>query len=583
MEKNTWLKERYSKLLSTFGDKTFTFNQAKELLSENFGDNENMVFRVLSDLQKLKWLKAESDPNDKRKKIYNLILKFSEKGKKRKLGRAEMEALMKKAANTIRNRVSYDFILTLLFLKRISDKWKFEFKNAKEELIKEGLDESIAEKEAKRSEYHDFDFEENVLWDNIKKDISKLPENLSKALKVLADKNPELSPLVLNSDFIQFTRNDENLEILRQLVELFSSVDLSNVSPDILGDAYEWLLRYFAPQKAKEGEIYTPREVIRLLVELTDPKLNESVYDPAVGSAGMLIGAFNYCEEKYGKGETLRNLFLYGQEVNPKTYALGLMNAKIHDIKEIVLEQGDTLRHPKFIEEGDVKKFNVVIANPPWNQDGYGEETMREVEYKHRFSFGFVPKQSADWLWIQHMIYSADDSNGRVGLVIDNGALFRGRKEKVIRRKVLEKDLIDTVILLPEKLFYNTSAPGVIIIFNKNKEEKRRGKVLIINASQEFEKHESVRRLNQLKQKNINKIVQVYREYKEVEGFSRIVSLDEIKENEYNLNVTLYVYPEEEEEEIDVRKEWSDIKEINKEIELQEKKIEEYLRWIYEW
>jgi len=308
------------------------------------------------------------------------------------------------------------------------------------------------------------------------------------------------------------------------------------------------------------------------MVEILNPKPNEAVYDPACGSAGMLIVSYNHVKEKFG--EDAEKLFLYGQEANLTTYALSKMNLYIHDIMNHHIAHGDTLLFPKFKEE----KFDICITNPPWNQDGYDETMLKKGElWKQRFKYGFCPRQSADWAWIQHMLYFAKE-DGRIGIVIDNGCLFRGSKEKAIRRRIIEEDLIDCVILLPEKLFYNTGALGAIIIFNKNKDEKRKGKILFINASQEYEQHPEVRKLNRLGEKHIKKIAQAYHNFDEIESFSGAVSIDEIKENDYNLNVTLYVFPEEEIEEIDVTREWEEIRKIEDEIKEVEKKIEEYLK-----
>ncbi|GBE54614.1 putative type I restriction enzymeP M protein [archaeon BMS3Bbin15] len=577
-----WVEHRYSILWDAFNNSSFKLEDAARVLGEKNKDDRSQIPVYLSELKKAGWLMADLDPEDGRRSIYLLkskkdIVEEVFDIKEEKLSRSDIEGLLKKAADLIRTQIDYSFILILLFLKRISDRWEEEYEKAYKEALEDGLSEKEAREEAKNPTFHDFDFPEEYLWDNIRKDVNKLPEKLSGAFKALAQKNPQLKDVLENVDFIQFTTSRENAEILRQLVELFSEKKLRHVSPDILGDAYEWILKYFAPQKAKEGEVYTPREVIRLLVEILEPKPGDSVYDPASASNGMLIISYKHIEDKYDSSGA-NKLFLYGQEFNPKTLALGRMNLYIHDIKNAHLAYGNTLLYPKF-KEGDVlKKFNVVIANPPWNQDGYSEETIKKGEFwKKRFSYGFVPKQSADWAWIQHMVASAKDDTGRVGVVIDNGCLFRGGKEKTIRTKILEKKLIECVILLPEKLFYNTGAPGAIIILNKNKPEERKGKVLFINASQEFEQHPEVRKLNRLGDKHIQKIVRAYSEFDGGDGFARAVPLEEIRENDYNLNVTLYVFPEEELEEIDVAREWKELKGIDRDIIDVEERIEGYL------
>lgn len=493
------------------------------------------------------------------------------------LSREAIDRILKKAADLIRTRVDYKYILILLFLKRISDKWDLEFEEAFKKAKAKGRSDKEAKDEAEDEIWHDFNLPEEYHWNNIRKDVAKLPETLSAALKKIGELNPDLKDVVDRTDFIQFTTSTENLEILRQLVELFSEKKLNHVSADVLGDAYEWIIRYFAPQKAKEGEVYTPKEVINILIEILDPKPGHDVYDPACGSGGMLIGAYDHVKEKHGKKDA-RKLFLYGQEANLTTLALGKMNLYIHDIRDARIEYGDTLRFPKFMEGKEPKKFDIVIANPPWNQDGYAEDVLKTAEFsKQRYKYGHVPGQSADWAWIQHMLASAKDDGGMVGIVIDNGCLFRSGKEKTIRSRMLDDNLIECVVLLPEKLFYNTGAPGALIILNKNKPKERKDKVLFINASSEYEQHPDVRKLNRLGDEHIKKIAAAYRDGKDGDGFSRLVRMDEIKENQYNLNVTLYVIPQEEEEFIDIKKEWKKAEEIERELAAVNEKIQGYL------
>jgi type I restriction enzyme M protein len=578
-----WLDKRYKILWEGFHESSFRFEDAAKTLKEKIRDDEEQINVFLSELRKKGWIGVEFDPDDARKRVYKL--KSSEEMisetltiSKSQLTRGDLESLLKGAADLIRTRVDYTFILVLLFYKRISDKWEMEFEKAYKEAITDGLKEEEAKEEAKNSIYHDFDISEELLWEKIRKDPARLPENFSKAMKALAERNPELKDVFENVDFVQFTTNRENAEILRQLVELFSAKPLNHVSPDILGDAYEWILKYFAPQKAKEGEVYTAREVIKLIIEMLDPRPGEWVYDPACGSGGMLIASYQHVENEQGK-DGAGKLFLFGQEANHKTIALAKMNLYIHDIRNAQLILGDTLLYPKFKEAEGIKRFDVVIANPPWNQDGYDEEILKKGEFwKDRFRYGFTPRQSADWAWIEHMLASANDKTGRVGVVIDNGCLFRGGKEKATRTGILNADLIEAVILLPEKLFYNTGAPGAVIVLNKNKPKERKEKVFFINASKEYQQHPEVRKLNQIGDEHIKKIVEAYKEFREEHGFSKAIEIEKIKENDYNLNVTLYVFPEEETEEIDVAKEWEELRRIEKEIFATEEKIEGYLQ-----
>lgn len=579
-----WLETRYSILWESFGDSGFRFEDAVRVLQEKNKDRWEEVPVFLSELRKAGWLFAVADERDARQKVYRLKGRVEAVREvfaieKETLTRGDVDGLLKKAADLIRTRVDYKFILILLFLKRISDKWELEVEQAYNEALADGLSKEQAKQEAKSAAYHDFDLPEEFLWDNIRKDVSMLPVRFSTGLMKIAERNPELKDVIDSVDFIQFTSSRENAEILRQLMELFSEKKLQYVSPDILGDAYEWILRYFAPNKAKEGEIYTPREVIGLLIEILDPKPEESVYDPACGSAGMLISAYKHVERSSKLSEDDANkLFLFGQEAGLSILALAKMNLYIHDIRNCRLFLGDTLRSPKIKEGEGFKTFDVVVANPPWNQDGYGEDELKKGEFwKQRFTYGFATRTSADWAWIQHMIASADNETGRVGVVIDNGCLFRGGKEKTTRSRILDDDLVECVALLPQKLFYNTSAPGAIIIFRTNKPLERKGKVLFINASGESEQHPEVRKLNRLGDENIKKIADVYKSYREETGFSRIVSLDEITENDYNINVPLYVMPIEKGEVINISKEYSELKKLEKEKQEIANRLEHYI------
>lgn len=565
-----WVQKRYLTLLEKFKASSFYFEEAAKILKERFRDSEKQTKVILSELKSEGYLRAKRDPQDARKKIYSLVPLVREKAGV--MTRSELEGVLKKAADLIRTRVDYTFILLLLFYKRMSDKWKRGFQREVDELLREGFSKEEAFREAQAPVYHDLDIPEEFLWENLRKDPLKISENFSRAMKELAERNSTLKDIFTQFDFVEFARSPENTEILRQLIELFSAHSFENVSPDILGDAYEWILKYFAPQKAKEGEVYTPREVIRLMIEVLDPKPGKWLYDPCHGSGGMLIIGYKYVEENYSKKEA-DTLFLFGQEVNPKTLALSRMNLLIHDIKSAVLEQGDTFLFPKFKEAKGIKKFDYVIANPPWNQKGYGEDTLKKGEFwQERFPFGFPTKQSADWAWIQHMLASAKE---KVAVVIDTGAVFRGGREKGIRQKIIEKDLIEAVILLPEKLFYNTGAPGLIIVFNKNKPEERKNKILLINATKEFLPGKPQ---NSLGKENVKKIVNAYRKFKEIEELSKIITLEETKEADYNLSPSRFVSVVEEEKHRPIKEITKDLKDIEEKRKEVEEKVNEIIK-----
>lgn len=581
MEKNSdnlqdWIKQRYYTIRERFKNNSFTFDDVSEVLFSKHKDSPEQTKLILSELKRAGLLKISKNPQDRRESIYTIVdiietLPFYEATKQ--LSKEQLTNILKTAADIIRTRVDYTFILLLLFYKVLSDKWKKEYETVKDQLIKKGLKEKEVVKEASQPYYHTFHFTNDLLWDEIRKVPVKLPENLSRSLKELAELNPDYKDIFSQFDFHQFTSNEENHIILNNLFELFSKYSFQDVEEDILGDAYEWILKYFAPTKAKEGEVYTPREVIRLMVEILEPQPGKWIYDPSCGSAGMLIVAYQYIKERYGK-EKAQTLFLYGQEYNAKTLALAKMNAVLHRIKNIVLSTGDTLLFPKFKEKDRIKQFDYVIANPPWNQDGYDEDNLKRGEYyNYRFPFGSPTRQSADWAWIQHML-SSSNSKGKVAVVIDTGAVSRGGREKTIREKIIEEtDFFEAVILLPEKLFYNTGAPGLIIIFNKNKPEQRKNKILLINASKEFV---AGKPQNSLGKENIQRIVEVYKEFEEVKNLSKIVTKEEVKNADYNLSPSRFVSILEEER-------YRPIEEIKNELtklESERKEIEEKLKKI---
>lgn len=494
-----------------------------------------------------------------------------------KVTKNDLINLVDDAADLIRTSVDYKYILVLLFIKRLSDRWKEEVEDAKTEITEEtGIDESEAVKRAVREEYHSFMVPENVLWDNIKKDREKLTENLSRAINEIAKENRELDGVVNRIDFIDFTKSRENRILLEQLFALFDKYNFSNkcIEGDAMGDAYEHILMRFAPEKAKEGEVYTPREVVRLMVDILDPQPGMSVYDPACGSGGMLIEAYEHVKRKIGE-DSANRVGLYGEERSPTTYALAKMNMILHGISESHLEVGDSLLYPKFKTASGLRPFDLVLANPPWAQKGYGEDTLKQAEFKDRYSYGPVPQRYGDWAWIQHMLYTA---KSKVAVIMDQGALFRSNSEKIIRKKIVDENILESVILLPEKIFYNTGAAGVILIFNSNKQDGHKDEVLFIDASNEFGKHPNIRKLNILTDDNIDRIVSAYRKFESNDGFSKVVGVDDVKAKDYNLNVSTFVNPVIEENSIDMTGTIEQLNETNIDLGEVEEKLNNYLK-----
>jgi type I restriction enzyme M protein len=323
---------------------------------------------------------------------------------------------------------------------------------------------------------------------------------------------------------------------------------LHDVEPDILGRAYEYLLRKFAEgQGQSAGEFYTPREVAILMARILEPKPGMEVYDPCCGSGGLLIKCHLRLLETHGERHNGRlqlpkhvaPLRLFGQEINLDTFAIARMNAFIHDM-EADIRPGDTMHHPAFTDgEGRLRQFDLVTANPPWYK-GFPRNIYEQDPYG-RFRFGTPPSSTADWGWLQHMLASLRDG-GRMAVVLDPGAVSRGsgnqgsNRERNIRKAFVEHDLIEAVILLPENLFYNTTAPGIILVVNRRK--RRPGEILLINASQQFAKG---RPKNYLTEEHIARIAALYHEWRAEEGMSTIITNEEAARNDYNLSPSRYV------------------------------------------
>ena len=563
---DNWVKRRYLILERAFGSRPFKLMEAEEALRK-YGIETGSVKELLSILRKHGLVRIEKYALDHRYSIYQLVVPAEKEVTRDRLFRA-----LKAGADLIRGGVDYKVLLVFLFYKAISDKWN--------SIVKKYIGEGYTHAEAYllvNREYfvlYDEDEQKLLTWHEVTRKKETLREITNALLRIaeLNDEIRELSKLVEVLGLTGFISED-NMHILEGIVKLFNELDLSQVDYDLLGEAYQWILGYFAPQKAKEGEVYTPREVIKLMVRLLDVDNGNTVLDPAAGSTAMLIESYKYVRTKLlaeGEEVTEPDLMLYAQERNEITAILAKLNLLLNNIRDYELYVGDSLVNPRF------PKADYVLANPPWNQDGYGEETLsKDPKLRIIYRYGYPPNDKADWAWIQLMLAF---SRKKMAVVIDQGALFRGGREKKIRRRIVETDLLEAVILLPEKLFYNAQAPGVILVFNKQKPPERKGKILFINASNEYKPHPEVRRLNILAEENIEKIVRTYREYREEPGFSRIVPLKEIRRNNYNLNVTIYVQPLITVEQVDIAKVWAEIQKLTQEREELEQKIEQYLQ-----
>ena len=471
-----------------------------------------------------------------------------------------------------------EYILSLIFIKRLSD----VFDDEVERLAKEFGDKKTTLKliEADHS-YVRFYIPEIAKWENIKNHpIHGLGMYLTDVVRAIAKENPKLQGVV---DIVDFNAtqagkriiSDERLHALINVLSRYR-LGLNDVPPDIIGNAYEYLIRKFAEGSGQSaGEFYTPKEVGILMAHLLDPQPGQSIYDPCVGSAGLLIKNQLYFKEKY-KGKTVSDLKFYGQEILPFSYAMAKMNIFIHDMDaEIAL--GDTMNHPAFKnEDGSLMQFDLVATNPMWNQD-FPQSTYESDQFGRFTTFGYPPSSSADWGWIQH-IYASLKDNGKAAVVLDTGSVSRGsgaensNREREIRKKFVEYDLIEAVILMPDNLFYNTTAPGVIIILNKNK--KHKGEILLINASEKFEKG---RPKNILTEEGIKEIVDAYHNWKEIEKFSKIITKEEAQANDYNLSPSRYITISEEEEVIPLDDAVVLVKEAEEERRKAEKELKEIL------
>jgi type I restriction enzyme M protein len=445
----------------------------------------------------------------------------------------ELESRLWAAANSLRGPVDpadfKSYVFPLLFFKWVSDTWDLDHAAAVAAFGRDVAPEVEAD-------YHRFSVPDGCHWS----DLQKVSVNVGVALQNILDRLGEANPMTLAGIFGDVAwGNKERLPepSLLNLIDAFDRLLLNRevVPHDMLGAAYEYLLRQFADESGKKaGEFFTPRAVVRLLVRILDPQPGEAVYDPACGSGGMLVETINEVRERGGDTRTLR---LYGQEVNLTTAAIARMNLFLHDLEDFRIVRGDTLRDPRFLQRSGLRRFDVVVANPPFSLKNWGADTWAQDPYGRAFC-GVPPASTADLAWVQHMVASMKPDSGRVGVVMPHGVLFRAGIERAIRQCLIERDLLESVIGLPPNLFYSTTIPACLLIFRATKSTSRKGRVLFIDGSQCFEK---VRNQNQLRPQDVDAIAHAYLDASPGMAGCRVVHDSEIKETGWDLTISRYL------------------------------------------
>lgn len=445
-------------------------------------------------------------------------------------------------------------ILGMLFLKRLSD----VFEDTAKELEKK-FDKKTAWEDPDR---HAFFIPKNGRWSEIENKSENIGEILDDACVEIEKANPKLQGVLTN-----ITYNDKNNysdEVLLALVTHFGKKDrrlgkndLEN--EDVFGQAYEYMLEQFADSAGqKAGEFFTPREVVRLLVELLKPQEKMKICDPTCGSGGMLIWARKYIEEHH---KNPKNISLHGQEKLPGNYGMCVMNMIVHGIENFRIEKENIHTTPLLVENGKLMKYDLVIANYPFSRDWDSDKGKKDPY--GRYSFGIPSsKGKADFAFIQEM-YSHLNNSGRAAIISSQGVLFREKVEHDIRKNFVDADIIEAIIALPRNLFYGTGIPACILVLNKNKPVNRKNKILFIYATKDFE---SLKKRDKLRNEDIKKIVKVYEEYLEIPKYSHIADCDELEENNFNLNVPRYVDISDPEPNYDLQKEYDILKDLSEKI-----------------
>ncbi|MXP78487.1 type I restriction-modification system subunit M [Lachnospiraceae bacterium WCA-9-b2] len=505
----------------------------------------------------------------------------------KKTTKSDIETVLWKACDSFRGKIDSsrykDYVLSMLFVKYLSDVCI----ETKEKYMKKYTGDERRVKRAMGRE--PFTLDEDATFDYLyeNRNDSEIGQKINIALNSIEEHNSgKLRNVFRAIDFnspVDFGEKKEKNGILKNLLTDFHTLDLRPSvleSNDIIGDAYEYMIANFASDAGKKGgEFFTPSQVSKLVARLAEPKVNDRIYDPTCGSGGLLLKAYTQADTK--------KVAIYGQEKNMQTWALCSMNMFLHGIDDARIWQGDTLSNPQNLEDDKLMTFQVVVANPPFSLDKWDSgflpdatdekkkpKMSAELDMYHRFDWGVPPSSKGDYAFVLHMLNCLDAKNGRMAVVLPHGVLFRGASEGRIRQQIVDFNLLDAVIGLPANLFYGTSIPACILVFKKN---RSRREVLFIDASGEghFEKGKNQ---NVLRDEDIEAIASAYKAYETKDKYSYVASYDEIKENEYNLNIPRYVDTFEDEEMVDIEDVRANIASIERELKEVQAQMDVYLK-----
>ena len=486
---------------------------------------------------------------------------------KERLSLKELEHQLWMAAHIITGPIDASdyktYIFPVLFFKRVNDVYEEEYQEAM------GIygDEEIA----KGLEQHRIQIPKGSRWSDVLSTTKNVGKVLQDAFRGIEKANQHLYGIFGDASWTNMDRLPDSL--ILELLNHFHQIPMGvkDVKNDEMGRAYEFLIKKFADKANKKaGEFYTPRNVVRLMVNVLDPKAGETVYDPACGTGGMLLETIHHVKER---GEDPRLLKLKGQEKNLTTEAIARMNLFLHGMEDFQVLRGDTLRDPKFTSGDKLEKFDCVIANPPFSLEDWGHESWGSDSYG-RNQYGVAPKKNGDFAWVMHMFTSMKEKTGRMAVVVPHGVLFRGSSEATIRKALIDNGALECVIGLAENLFYGTGISACILVLRKDTETLKRKEVLFVNADEIYTKGRAQNTLREEQADEIHKIYQnQHKNSEDIAGVSRWVPISEIQENEYNLNIARYVQKQLEEETITVEAAIMDFKQKLKELETAEDEL----------